>query len=159
MFKKPQPKKSGASEPFTYIHQDTTLVGDLEARGRVRVHGTVRGNVTVAGVLEVAEAGLIEGDQVRADEVKIIGRVHANVDAKGKIEIWRKGSLVGDVRAAALDIEEGASFTGRSEMVTTRTAELPRPSDPDDRTPAEPSPSDDATVEDAAFEGEAGARP
>lgn len=126
MFRRTPQKRSGANEPFTYIHQDTTITGDLVASGRVRVHGTVRGNVTVDGVLEIAEAGVIEGEQVRADEVKIIGRVHANVEAKGKIEIWRKGRLVGDVRASALDIEEGASFSGRSLMSTAGApAELP----------------------------------
>lgn len=112
--RKPEPAKS--SEPFTYIHRDTKVTGDLEASGRVRVHGHIQGNVTVRGILEVAEAGVIEGDMVRATEVRIIGRVESNVQASGKIEIWKDGQLIGDVRAAALDIEEGATFTGRSEM-------------------------------------------
>lgn len=105
-----------ASEPFTYVHRGTTIRGDLEASGRVRVHGTILGNVRVSGVLEVAESGVIEGQLIEASEVKIIGRVQANVHARGKIEIWKDGRLEGDVRAKALDIEEGASFTGRSEM-------------------------------------------
>lgn len=103
-------------EPFTYVHRGTTVVGELDAEGRVRVHGTVRGNVRVRGVLEVAEAGVVEGDRIDADEVKILGRVVATVHARGKVEIWKGGELVGDVRAASLDIEEGARFTGRSEM-------------------------------------------
>ncbi len=78
----------------------------------MRVHGTIRGNAHVKGVLEVAEAGVIEGDLIEADEVKIIGRVHASVHAKGKIEIWKAGQLEGDVRAAALDIEEGHRLPG-----------------------------------------------
>jgi len=112
-----QNQEKAASEPFTYIHRGTKLIGDLEAQGRVRVHGTVMGNVRVSGVLEVAEAGVIEGEHIEADEVKILGKVRANVDARGKIEIWKDGQLEGDVRATALDIEEGASFTGRSEMI------------------------------------------
>ncbi len=133
------PEPTPASEPFTYIHRGTTLTGDLEASGRVRVHGTIRGNVHVKGVLEVAEAGIIEGDLIEADEVKIIGRVHASVHAKGKIEIWKAGQLEGDVRAAALDIEEGASFTGRSEMnlQVGRPGRLP----PASETESEPSTS------------------
>ncbi len=115
--RKPKDKQEGAkSEPFTYIHRGTTLEGNLVAEGRVRVHGEIHGNVKVNGVLEVAEAGVIEGDLVEADDVKILGRVHASVAARGKIEIWKDGELVGDVRASALDIEEGAAFTGRSEM-------------------------------------------
>ena len=61
----------------------------------MRVHGTIRGNAHVKGVLEVAEAGVIEGDLIEADEVKIIGRVHASVHAKGKIEIWKAGNSRG----------------------------------------------------------------
>lgn len=104
-------------EPFTYVHRGTTIVGELRAEGRVRVHGTVLGAVTVKGVLEVAEAGVIEGSLVTADEVKVLGRVVADVHAGGKVEIWKGGRLIGDVKARALDIEEGAFFTGRSEMV------------------------------------------
>ncbi len=105
-----------AADPFTYINQGTELHGDLIAKGRVRIHGIVRGNITVEGVLEVAEDGLVEGEKIIADEVKIIGHVKANVEARVKIEIWQKGILEGDVRATALDIEEGATFIGRSDM-------------------------------------------
>lgn len=110
--------KAVRQEPFTYIHRGTTLLGQLIAEGRVRVHGDVKGDVKVAGVLEVSQAGVIEGDLIEADEVKILGRVRANVVSSGKVEIWSGGELVGNVRAASLDIEEGAFFTGASEMVS-----------------------------------------
>ncbi|HZJ09806.1 MAG TPA: polymer-forming cytoskeletal protein [Trueperaceae bacterium] len=104
-------------EPFTYIHRGTTLIGQLIGEGRVRVHGHVKGNVKVKGVLEVSQAGVVEGELVEADEVKILGRVRADVVAGGKVEIWSGGELIGNVRAASLDIEEGAFFTGTSEML------------------------------------------
>jgi cytoskeletal protein CcmA (bactofilin family) len=116
VFSKRTRGKRGGGEPFTYIQDGTTVHGDLDAAGRVRIHGTVIGNVRVAGILEVAAEGTIRGDQVEADQVRILGSVEAMVTAVGKVEIWRGGQLVGDVRAASLDIEEGASFTGRSEM-------------------------------------------
>jgi cytoskeletal protein CcmA (bactofilin family) len=112
----PAPQGSQSADPFTYINQGTEIQGDLVAKGRVRIHGILRGNITVEGVLEIAEDGLVEGSTIVADEVKIIGHVKANVEAKVKIEIWQKGILEGDVRAAALDIEEGATFIGRSDM-------------------------------------------
>lgn len=104
-------------EPFTYIHRGTTLVGRLVGEGRVRVHGSVKGNVKVAGVLEISQAGIVDGELIEADEVKILGRVRADVVAGGKVEIWKGGELIGNVKAASLDIEEGAFFTGTSEMV------------------------------------------
>jgi cytoskeletal protein CcmA (bactofilin family) len=112
---KPQSQQR-PSKAFTYIQQGTTVKGNLTVKGKIRVVGEVFGNITVDGVLEVAESGRIEGEAIQADDVIIIGHVKANIDARGKIEIWKKGRLEGDVQAAALDIEEGASFTGRSEM-------------------------------------------
>lgn len=116
MFSRRTKGRRGSGEPFTYIQEGTVLRGDLEAAGRVRIHGTVLGNVIVAGLLEVAAEGTVSGDRIEADQVRILGAVEATVSAAGKVEIWRGGQLVGDVRAASLDIEEGASFTGRSEM-------------------------------------------
>lgn len=109
-------KKPKLAEPFTYIDSGTRITGDVTAQGRMRVHGQIHGNVEVDGLLEVAETGIIEGERVVAREVKILGRIQADVTASAKIEIWQSGCLQGDVRAAALDIEEGAVFAGRSEM-------------------------------------------
>ncbi|MBW7915969.1 MAG: polymer-forming cytoskeletal protein [Trueperaceae bacterium] len=152
MFKRRDAKPPETRELFTYIHQGTVVEGKLTAEGRVRVHGTVRGDVTVRGVLEVAESGVVECDDLRADHVKIIGRVTAgHLEATGKVEIWKGGELVGDVRAAALDIEDGARFTGRSEMTaapaTPAAAPAGRaPTDP----PSDPTPVDAATASTSA---------
>lgn len=116
MFGRASKAQQSTHEPFTYIQKGTTVEGNISVHGKIRVVGQVHGNITVDGVLEVAESGLVEGEFIRAEHVVIVGTVKANIDARGKIEIWKKGRLEGDVRAAALDIEEGASFTGRSEM-------------------------------------------
>ncbi len=116
---KRQPEEPVRREPFTYIHKGTTFEGRIKAEGRVRVHGVVRGEVDVEGVVEVAPAGVIVGATVKATELRVLGRVEADVLVTGKVEIWNGGELIGDVKAAALDIEEGARFTGRSEMIRT----------------------------------------
>lgn len=116
MFTRKSKGRRGSGDPFTYIQEGTVLHGDIEATGRVRIHGVVHGSATVAGVLEVAAEGVIRGERIEAEQVLILGVVEAAVTATGKVEIWRGGRLDGDVKAASLDIEEGASFTGRSEM-------------------------------------------
>jgi len=113
---KQTPSQAQSTEEWTLINRNTTVEGTLKAQGRVRIHGNIYGDVHVDGILEVAEEGIIEGNMVYADEIKIIGRVKANIETPGKIEIWQKGQLEGDVRAKALDIEEGAMFIGRSDM-------------------------------------------
>ena len=103
-------------EAFTYVHEGTIVRGSIEAAGRVRVHGTVLGDVRVDGVLEVAASGLVDGATVHAAEVRVLGTVRAAVTATVKVEIWKGGTLEGDVATEALDIEEGATFVGRSVM-------------------------------------------
>lgn len=126
MFRKKEETKSELPETFTLIDQGTIVQGNLDVTGRIQIHGIIKGNLTVKGVVEVAESGLIDGEYVRADEVKIVGHVKANVDAKGRLEIWKRGRLEGNVRAGILDIEEGAIFIGSSNMGSpTETASLP----------------------------------
>ncbi|QRN80553.1 MAG: polymer-forming cytoskeletal protein [Nocardiopsis sp. BM-2018] len=109
---------SGASPPerFTYVHHGTTLTGRLAATGRVRVHGAVHGDVAIDGLLEVAKDGVVEGTSIEASALVVLGRVRGDVRVSGTVEVWKGGVLEGDVQAGSLDIEEGATFVGRSQM-------------------------------------------
>ena len=123
---KKKENKVEVPESFTLIDQGTIVQGNIDTTGRIQIHGVVKGNLNVNGVVEVAESGLIEGEYVKADEVKIVGHVKANIDTKGRLEIWKRGKLEGNVRAGILDIEEGAIFIGSSNMgSSTETASLP----------------------------------
>jgi cytoskeletal protein CcmA (bactofilin family) len=109
----PNPQ-SGAN--YTYLEAGTTIKGDLESKGHVRCDGKLEGNIKVQGNLEVSSGASVIGDHLEVDNLVLHGEVRANVTAKGKITITKTGRLIGDVKAAALDIETGAVFSGRSEM-------------------------------------------
>ena len=137
---------SGEAPPerFTYIHHGTSVTGRLDATGRVRVHGAVHGDVAVDGLLEVAKDGVVEGTSIEASALVVLGRVHGDVRVSGTVEVWKGGVLEGDVQAGSLDIEEGATFVGRSQMA------LPgRP--PQLAAPAPAEGAADAAAEDAAM--------
>lgn len=110
------PSRKPQREPYSYLHRDTVIDGDVVVEGRLRIDGTVRGSVRTGGILEVAPAGRVEGGPVRAAEIRIAGSVVGDVHAEDRAEIWRGGLVVGDVYAASLDVEEGARFRGRSVM-------------------------------------------
>lgn len=113
---------SSNGDSFSFVHADTIVEGTVHARGRLRIDGTVRGSVTVEGTLDVAPGGRIEGGTVTAGRLRIAGTVVATVVAEGTVEIWRDGTLEGDVKAGALDVEEGATFVGRSERTGSTEA-------------------------------------
>ena len=116
---------SGAN--YTYVESGTTIKGDLESKGSVRLDGKLEGNLSIVGNLEVSSGASVTGDQVEVDNLILHGEVRANVTAKGKITITKSGRLFGDVKASALDIETGAVFSGRSEMNAGGTHALPAP--------------------------------
>jgi cytoskeletal protein CcmA (bactofilin family) len=120
-------QRGQVSEPFTFIHQGTVIVGNVQVPGRARIHGEVHGNVNVQGLLEIAASATIDGHYIYAENIKILGQVHADVWVTGNAEIWRGGSLTGNLYAAQLDIEQGATFIGSSDM---------RPAGYDDMPPA-----------------------
>lgn len=132
------PRRDDAREPYTYVDAETTVEGTLTAGARLRVDGRVRAEVTVDGVLEVAPSGRIESGPVRAGDVRIAGAILADVHASGTVEVWSGGRLEGDVRAASLDIEEGATFLGRSLSAETEEPERDPVSDAAADTGTEP---------------------
>ena len=116
---------SGAN--YTYIEAGTNIKGNLESKGSLRLDGRLEGNINIAGNLEVSSGASVAGDHLEVDNLILHGEVRANVTAKGKITITKSGRLFGDVKASALDIENGAVFSGRSEMNATVAHALPAP--------------------------------
>jgi len=108
------PKRSDPREPFSFVHRDTRIDGTVRAEGRLRIDGVVYGAVQVGGLLEIAPGGRIENGPVRARDVRVAGVILGDVDAEGTVEIWDGGCLEGDVRAGALDVDEGGRFLGHS---------------------------------------------
>ena len=119
------PTSSGAN--YTYLEAGTSIKGDLESKGSVRLDGRFEGNIKVSGNLEVSSGASVTGDHLEVDNLILHGEVRANVTAKGKITITKSGRLYGDVKANALDIESGAVFSGRSEMNAGVAHALPAP--------------------------------
>ncbi|MDZ7800331.1 MAG: polymer-forming cytoskeletal protein [Trueperaceae bacterium] len=111
-----QASNDASPEPYSYVHRGTEVEGRIVSDGRLRIDGTVNGEVRAAGVLEIAPGGRVEGGPVRATDVRVAGIVVGEVHAEGKVEIWRDAEVRGDVHAATLDVEEGARFSGRSFM-------------------------------------------
>ena len=97
---------------LTYISQKTEFEGVLHAEGMLRVDGIVHGTVDIQGDLEISSTGLVEGPEVKAHNIIVQGVLKARVFAKGKRTLSRTARLEGDVVAGALEIEEGAYYTG-----------------------------------------------
>jgi cytoskeletal protein CcmA (bactofilin family) len=98
------------------IGTTTTITGNLEFSGGLRIDGTVKGSVYCVdgekgGMLVISESGRVEGE-VRAGHLVVAGRIDGPVCAAQLIELQPKARIVGDVRYRALEMHHGAVVEG-----------------------------------------------
>lgn len=91
------------------------LVGRLHIEGDLHLGGTVDGEVTATGDVEIAHAASVKAS-VAGGDVSIRGHVSGPVTARKRLMVAGSGSLIGDIRVARLVIQEGATFSGNVSM-------------------------------------------
>jgi len=98
------------------IGEGTTLRGDFELNGLLRIDGTFYGKVHTSGRVLIGKHGKAECDLV-AGTVVIGGKVKGEIIATERITLLSTGVLIGNVVTPRLIIEEGVAFNGRCEIV------------------------------------------
>lgn len=93
----------------TVIGADTTLDGNIETAGELRIEGSIRGSVR-AGICVVDAGGNIEGE-VAAGEIIIFGQVIGPVQAT-HVHLQNGAWVQGDITSDTIAIETGARLTG-----------------------------------------------
>ncbi|MBK5095106.1 MAG: polymer-forming cytoskeletal protein [Deltaproteobacteria bacterium] len=98
----------------TVIGADSTITGELEIQGTVRVDGSVVGDIRADWVI-IGETGRIRGN-VQARMLVVGGRIDGNIDASEIVELKDKAQIFGEICTAKLTVSEGALFDGQSSM-------------------------------------------
>lgn len=106
---------------MTLIGADSSLRGDLESKGTVRIDGTFDGNIKADWVI-VGESGLIRGD-VTSRGTTVGGKVEGSIRCGESAEITPKGQVRGDISTPKLSVAEGGLFEGRSHMLKASEGE------------------------------------
>jgi cytoskeletal protein CcmA (bactofilin family) len=98
----------------TIIGIDSTIRGDLNSKGTLRIDGTVEGRVRADWVV-VGEAGRINGNIVCRGTI-VGGKVEGIIRSSEIVDIKSKGAVLGDIYTVKLAVSEGGLFEGRSHM-------------------------------------------
>jgi cytoskeletal protein CcmA (bactofilin family) len=104
------------------------LVGQLFIEGDLHLGGTVEGEVSATGDVEIGDEARVKAS-VAGGDVSIHGHVNGAVTARKRLVVGRSGSLIGDVRVARLVVQDGATFSGNVSM-GSHVETAPRPADP-----------------------------
>lgn len=122
IFSKDQPAARGsaargaASESaLSIIAAGTTITGDIECAGVLKIEGRIDGSVRQARQIMLARDGSIHGDATAA-EVVVGGTIDGNVHASDRLELQSTAVVNGDITTKSIVVMEGARINGGVKM-------------------------------------------
>lgn len=99
----------------TVIGSAVKIKGDLVSSGNISIYGQVEGNVQTDGDILVGDSAKLTAS-LSAQNAQISGIVKGNVAVTGLLKLTSTGNIHGDITAQTLEIEAGATFTGKCSM-------------------------------------------
>ncbi|MDQ0351557.1 cytoskeletal protein CcmA (bactofilin family) [Alkalibacillus filiformis] len=101
----------------TVIGSATKFEGNLDLQASIRIDGDFKGNISCDGDVVIGAEGKVEAD-VTGRDLTVAGQIDGNVHASGTLRIEATGAINGDITMGVLVIDEGGTFTGRSNMIS-----------------------------------------
>ena len=109
---------------LSIISAGTTVTGDIDCDGVLKVEGRIDGSVRRARQVMLAKEGAIQGDVV-SHEVVVGGVIDGSVTASGRVELQGTAVVNGDITTKSIVVMEGARINGGVKM--TELALVTRP--------------------------------
>lgn len=103
------------SATISIIAPGTTIKGDCETDGTLRVEGTVEGMIKAGKAVVVGKDGVVIGDIATQDAV-IGGKVTGTVIAESRLELQATCVIDGEIRARRVKLDEGGKVNGTFAM-------------------------------------------
>ena len=121
MFGKDEGSGRGAARGTTnettlsIISAGTTVTGNVDCGGVLKVEGRIAGGVLRARQVMLAKEGSIEGD-VSAQEVVVGGVIDGRVVASERLELQTTAVVNGDISTKSIVVMQGARINGAVKM-------------------------------------------
>lgn len=127
MFNNKQEKEQMAQDitsSSNTIGKGTTITGDLETFGNIRIDGKVIGNIKTKSKLVLGNTSHIEGN-VLSQNAEIEGEVKGVVEITELLILKPSAVVHGDIITNKLIVESGATFNGECKMgVSNKTIKI-----------------------------------
>lgn len=110
------PQKAEAQvDAKTLIGPGTVIKGEVNIKGEAIVHGTVEGNLTASGSVDVIKSGHVTAG-INGKSVRVAGRVEGKIVSGGTVQLVTGAHVCGDIHSQSLKIDEGVFFQGACVM-------------------------------------------
>lgn len=100
---------------FNRIIAGTTVKGDIQASGDIRIDGTLIGTINVKGKIVLGPSGRIEGEIV-CKNAEVQGSINANIKVEELLSLKSSAKLQGEIMTNKIAIEPGARISGNINM-------------------------------------------
>lgn len=97
------------------IQSGTSITGDIQSNGNIRIDGTLNGTVNAGGKVILGSTGSVEGE-IKCINADIEGRVNGIIKVKELLSFKATAVVSGEIYTGKLAIEPGAKFTGTCRM-------------------------------------------
>jgi cytoskeletal protein CcmA (bactofilin family) len=124
----PSPESSapvgGGASGKNVLSADVDIKGTIKFDNELICDGKIEGEIISDGILVIGKNAVIRGE-VMTKAVTVHGTVLGNITVSEKAELKASAQLTGDLTASRIVIEEGASFTGKSEVTPNKNSSRP----------------------------------
>lgn len=108
-------------QEINIINAGTSIVGDLNSEGDLRIDGVVKGSITVKTKLVLGPSSKVDGN-VKAANCDVQGTVNGNISIEDLLTVKATAKIIGDIKSQKLVIESGAEFNGNSQMGVSKSS-------------------------------------
>ena len=108
-------------QEINIINAGTSIIGDLNSEGDLRIDGIVKGSISVKTKLVLGPSSKIDGN-VKAANCDVQGIVNGNINIEDLLTVKATAKIIGDITSQKLVIESGAEFNGNSQMGVSKTS-------------------------------------
>jgi cytoskeletal protein CcmA (bactofilin family) len=117
---------SGRDVDLSLLGKNARFKGTIMFEGTARIDGRLEGDISTDGTLIIGEEAVVEGNVV-ARIVICAGNITGDVDASERVELVAPAVLTGRVKSPRLSLQEGVSFVGTSEVLSSGIATSAQP--------------------------------
>ena len=97
------------------IGKGTTLVGNIESFGNIRIEGRIIGGVKSKSKIALGQSSYVEGD-ILSQNAEIAGEVKGKIEISELLILKPSAVVIGDIKTNKIIVESGAVFNGKCKM-------------------------------------------
>ena len=108
-------KRRDENETVSVLGSGLTIEGTVTSHGDVRIEGTLKGDLTSDGEVNVTSTGVIDGD-VTASRLVVAGKVNGSLSATDSARLSAGCRVEANVSSPRVQLDDGATLNGRVDM-------------------------------------------